>query len=306
MNLITSSDYFATWSKFIKLADSTKKQYTYSLEHFGDYLLERGFTLSLGEKLDFDKFYYSDEEDEYEPIDLEFFLEYVEYLQENKSTHAVEHHLTALKNFLHFLESMELIEDNPLSRFRGSFYDRPLKNRALNKEQSEELLEASYHIDPFFKQWFVLLLLQLKCGLRASELCKLTVSQINFELNTIVINKGQKSFTSSVQMTKTLAAILRSYLTHPSYLNWKGDDDDKEVFFYNNKPLTPFKLNTILKSIVAKTAIKRKVTCHDLRATMAYLLYIEGINERVIQSQLRHKKLATTLLYLPVRNKLLS
>jgi site-specific recombinase XerD len=134
MNLITSSDYYGKWNKYIKLENSTKKQYTYVLEHFGDYLLKQGFTLTEDEKLDF----------------------------------------------------------------------------------------------------------------------------------------------------------------------------DKELFFYNNKPLTTIKLNKILKLIASKTTIKRKLTCHDLRATMAYLLYIKGVNERVIQSQLRHKKLSTTLLYLPVRNKLLT
>lgn len=306
MNLITNSQYYDTWYKHVRLKDSTKKNYTYALERFGDFLIWKGFSLRNGETLNFDRFYYSTKEDDYEPIDLQIFLDFVDYLKENKSIHVVESSITALKNYFGFLEFMELIEENPLARFSGSFYERPLKNRALSEKQSKTLLEASYQADPFFKQWFVLILLLLTCGLRATELCKLRKSQIMFPLNTIVIDKGQKTFASSVHMTEALSEYLAEYLRHPAYTNWLGSEEDKEVFFYKDKPLTPHKLNKIIKSLVSQTSINRNVTCHDLRATMAYLLYTNGVNTRAIQSQLRHKKLATTLLYLPIGDKLIN
>jgi integrase/recombinase XerD len=300
-NLVLDSVYYAKWYRLARLKETSKSTMKYSLKEFGNYIRDYGYN---GTELNFDKFYYSEEDDGYEPIDLDFVESYVEYLKEHKTEASLHSHFSAVKSFFNFLESMELIEENPFGRYPTSFHYSVLKNRALSPEESDRLLKAAAVLDPFFLQYAVLILTCLTCGLRSRELCNLRLSQINFELGTIIINRGQKTFAGSVHMTDALIKYLKAYVEHPYFLEWLGEESDKEIFFINGKPLTNIKLNDLIKEITEKAKINRNVTSHDLRATMCYLMYLQGFPIHIIQRQMRHKKEWTTLSYLPIKNRL--
>jgi integrase len=255
-------------------------------------------------ELDFDKFYYSKIHDKYAPIDLDFMDGFIEYLHENKTKSQAKLGFTVVKSFMDLLVDYDLMEYNPLRHFKNPFYYESFRNRALSEEECLKLLKAAYDLDPFFQQYYLILLLQTTCGLRASELCKLTVSQIDFDHNFISIDKAKnRKKINTVRMTDSLQNKLNQYLHHPFFEEWsKGQD--KELFFMKDKPFTPADLNMLLDKLRRKAGIMRKVTNHDLRATMAYLLYKEGVDLRTIQKQLRHSKLKTTLGYLPIHVEL--
>ncbi|WP_147535950.1 tyrosine-type recombinase/integrase [Bacillus marasmi] len=297
--ILFSSFYFQKWKELNRLKPNTVQSYISRLKFFEDYL---GLVGWEGE-LDFDKFYYSKIHDKYAPIDLDFMDGYIEYLRDNKTRSIAKCSFIALKSFMDLLVDYDLIEFNPLRHYKNPFYYESFRNRALSEEECLNLLKAAYELDPFFQQYYLILLLQTTCGLRATELCRLTVSQIDFEHNVIVIDNGRKTKIGTVRMTDALQKKLREYMNHPFFIAWtKGKD--KELFFWKNKPFTPTDLNKLLNNLRMKAKITRKVTNHDLRATMAYLLYKEGNDYKSIQKQLRHKKLKTTLGYLPIHVEL--
>ncbi|WP_138415224.1 tyrosine-type recombinase/integrase [Aquibacillus sediminis] len=301
-NLLISSVYFKKFKELSEYSDRTIKSYKSPLKELGVFIKDYGYN---SETLDFDKFYYCEDDGEYEPIDLEFVDAYVEYLKETKQTKTtIGNHFSAVKSFFQFIEDIDLICENPFARYPTSFHYRALKNRALSREESDRLLKAAALLDPFLLQYFVLILLQFTCGLRSKELCSLKLSQINFDLNIIVIDNGQKTYASSVRMTPALKKYLQVYVNHPYFLDWLGGTMNKELFFSKKKPLTNTKLNKIISEIASKADINRKVTSHDLRATMAYLMDQNGFSIPAIQRQMRHKKSSTTLIYLPMKNRL--
>lgn len=300
-NLLIDSVYYKKFVELSGYSDRTIKSYKSILKELGEFIRDFGYN---DETLDFNKFYYSDSDDEYEPLDLDFVDSYVEYLKETKTKVTLGNHFSSVKSFFQFLEDLDLIEENPFSRYPTSFHYRALKNRALNKEESDSMLKAAVILDPFMLQYFVLMLLQFTCGLRSSELCSLRLSQINFDLNVIVIDREQKTYASSVLMTPALKKYLQVYINHPYFKEWLGDATDKELFFLKRKPLTNVKLNKIIRKIASTAEIKRKVASHDLRATMAYLMDQNGFSLPAIQRQMRHKKPSTTLIYLPMKNRL--
>ncbi len=299
VGILSSSIYFQKWMELNNLKSSTVTSYIGYLNVFDDYLLLAGWE---GE-LDFDKFYYSEIHDKYAPIDLDFMDGFIEYLHDNKTRSQAKLCFTVVKSFMDLLVDYDLIEYNPLRHFKNPFYYESFRNRALSEEECFKLLKAAYDLDPFFQQYYLILLLQTTCGLRAKELCKLTVSQIDFERNVIVIDKGRKTKIGTVRMTPALHKKLREYLNHPYFKTW-SKQKDKELFFMKDKPFTPADLNKLLDILRKKAKVSRKVTNHDLRATMAYLLYKEGNDYKSIQRQLRHKKLKTTLGYLPIHVEL--
>jgi integrase len=297
--ILFSSFYFQKWKELNTLKPGTVKGYISCLKAFDDYLGVAGWE---GE-LDFDKFYYSKIHDKYAPIDLDFMDGFIEYLHDHKTRSLAKKGFTVVKSFMDLLVDYDLMEYNPLRHFKNPFYYESFRNRALSEEECLKLLKAAYDLDPFFQQYYLILLLQTTCGLRARELCRLTVSQIDFEHNVIVIDKGRKTKIGTVRMTDALQKKLRDYMNHPYFKAWTKERD-KELFFMKDKPFTPADLNKLLDILRKKAKIPRKVTNHDLRATMAYLLYKEGTDYKSIQRQLRHKKLKTTLGYLPIHVEL--
>ncbi len=297
--ILFSSSYFKRWKELNTLKPKTVQTYISHLKVFDDYL---GIVGWKGE-LDFDKFYYSKIHDKYAPIDLDFMDGFIEHLHDSKTRSKAKNSFTVVKSFMDLLVDYDLMEYNPLRHFKNPFFYESFRNRALSEVECLKLLKAAYDLDPFFQQYYLILLLQTTCGLRAQELCKLTVSQIDFEHNYIVIDKGRKKKIATVRTTEALRKKLREYVNHPYFKEW-SKEKDKELFFIKNKPFTPADLNKFLDLLRKKAKITRKVTNHDLRATMAYLLYKEGNDYKSIQKQLRHKKLKTTLGYLPIHVEL--
>lgn len=105
-------------------------------------------------------------------------------------------------------------------------------------------------------------------------------------------------------MMPALIKYLERYINHPYFIEWLGEENDKELFFHQGKPFTTTTLNKIIKEIASNSNVERKVTNHDLRATMAYLMDQSGFTLSAIQRQMRHRKPSTTLIYLPMKNRL--
>lgn len=295
MNILIDSDYFNFWYKNSGLSESTKRSYKSSLKHFGSYLMDRGVL----DKIDFEKFYFIEEDGTYEPMDVEFMDEYIESLIEDGASHnKLYDSITVIKSFLNFLKSVGMIQTNPLKYYKNPYYQLNHRDRTLTKQECIIILNAAYKLDPFTKKYYVLVLLLLTCGLRLQELLMMRKSQISFEFNQIEITRGQKTTAGVVRMTQLLKKELEVYLNHPAWYEWsKGED--REVFFENGKAINKDKLRRMMKKIYKIAGIERSIRIHDYRHTCAFLMYAEGINVTTIKEQMRHVKLATTLHYLP-------
>jgi integrase/recombinase XerD len=292
--LLFNSHYYKVWYENSQIEVSTKIAYTSQLRKFERYLSEYGYE---GE-LDFDRFYYSKETDRYAPIDVEFFDDFVDHLTQEYKSKNIYNCICTVKHFMDFLETMNLIKNNPIRYYKNRFNQQNIRDCSLSEEQCLSLLHAAYDLDPDFRQWYLLILLMITCGLRASEVCCLHRSQISIELGTIAVDKGQKTSPMSSASTSVLKKEFKDYFNHSHWEEWsKGKD--KQVFFIGDKPLTYPNLRKVLLGIKERANIQRNVTPHDLRHTMASLLLKGGVDIPTIQRQLRHKDISTTLRYLP-------
>lgn len=294
--MIINSEYYTFWIRNCNLKEGSKKTYTNNLRCFGNYLVHRGITNDL----DFDKFYFDPEENNYHEIDESFIDEYIEYVKNTRKVSKISLYLrvTVLTSFFNFLQDHMLIKSNPMRYFHNNYYENKLKDRALSNADTLKMLKAAEEMDPFMQKYYTLILTMVTCGLRVSEVLKLSQSQIDFDSSFIVIDKGTKTYTNIVVMTKVLKDQLCKYLSHPNYTNWsKGGD--REVFFSNSGPLKYDHLRQIIDTIAKRAKIKRSLTPHDFRYTTARLMLESGIPISAIQEQMRHRLITTTLRYLP-------
>jgi integrase/recombinase XerD len=294
-NVLFDSRYYTFWFEHVEL--TSKGHVDRELRKFEKFLLMKGFE---GE-LDFDRFHASHKhQGVFRPIQEYFIDQFVEYLRvDYQATKNVLYNaISSLKNFFKFLYEMELIQHNPMDGYPNPYYDRPIKNTALSKEECLALLRVAVKRDPFFRQDFILLWLMLITGLRNSETRYLSLKNINLDSRMVIVTEKQKGDARSTSITTALSEELKRYTNHPSYLAWV-EEGNKTLFFRNEEALTDKALRKFVKNLCLEANLSRTVTPHDIRRTAGYLMQTAGMNIVEIQRQLGHKDKATTFRYLP-------
>ncbi len=145
----------------------------------------------------------------------------------------------------------------------------------------------------------VMLSLAYGCGLRAGEVVRLKVGDIDSaqEIIRIVQSKGRKD--RNVMLPSDILGLLRDW--------WKqrptGQDKDVptplRMLFpgYHGKHLSARQLSRLFLEAAKAAAITKRVTLHTLRHSFATHLLERGVDIRVIQALLGHSKLTTTARY---------
>ncbi|OKP95025.1 tyrosine-type recombinase/integrase [Paenibacillus sp. P46E] len=298
--IVFDSHYFQTWSKHCGLKKPSYLATVKVLTSLQDYLLLNGFEGPL----DFERFTYFLESDDYEAIDRHFIDAFIRYLVESNSSlsnKTIYNKLSSLKCFFCFLERLNLINHNPMANFTNKFYERNININFLSEEECKDVLRTALLEEPFSKYYYLLFWTAITTGLRNNELCHLTFEQINLQNNMVIVNKGQKTNARGIAIPKFLANELGYFNQYKETIE---NDNSNFVFSRKGRPLANNELVDIVKSLCAKAGINRKVIPHDLRRTTGFLMLKSGANLRAIQQQLRHELMGTTLEYLSLVDSL--
>jgi len=143
-------------------------------------------------------------------------------------------------------------------------------------------------------------------GLRASEVCHLTIPDIDSKRMVLRIEQGKGKQDRYAVLSPVLLELLRAW--------WRDGRakgqllDGGWVFPGQNpvNPLTPRSLNRIFHQACDAAEIRKRVTLHSLRHAFATHLLDRREDIRVIQVLLGHKKLENTARYSHVATQLLS
>lgn len=139
-------------------------------------------------------------------------------------------------------------------------------------------------------------------GLRVSELCNLTYSDINFQEGYIrCIGKGNKE---KIIMVGELLSINLSAYTNTTRKEILNGLESKYVFVNSEgDPLSRQAIFNIIKDAANKADIKLHVSPHTLRHCFATHMLENGADVRTVQELLGHTDISTTQVYLNISNK---
>jgi Site-specific recombinase XerD len=294
VGVVFESNYFCVWKEYCGLKPRAMEATINVLHIFQDFLND----LQFEGMLDFNRFFYYSESDDYQPIDREFIEEFVTFLvlqNPGLSNKTIYNKLSSLKSFFGFLERMNLIHHNPMANFKNTYYERNININFLSELECKKILRYALKIDPFSKYYFLLIWTAITSALRNRELCYLTFDQIDFTTGMVRVDKGQKTNAKGIALPRLLTKEL---LNFKQYKETIDGDISGFVFSVNGRRLSGEKLLEIVKTICKKAGITRNVTVHDLRRTTGYLLLAAGVSVRAIQQQYRHCELSTTYGYL--------
>ncbi len=214
------------------------------------------------------------------------------------SNSTITRKLSGIKTFYRFLKRENYIKKNPTVLIKAPKKERKLPNIIHEKEIKliYESIDTSTLLG--YRNYLIFDMLY-SLGLRASELCNLSIKQIDLSRSVINI-KGKGKKERIVILHEELKDSISHYITYvrPGLL-MKGDGTNIDTLLINYKgtPLTTRGLRVILNKLFKDAGEYIKVSPHMLRHSFATSLLNNGADLRVVQELLGHEHLKTTQVY---------
>ena len=170
----------------------------------------------------------------------------------------------------------------------------------LSPDEVKRLLEAT--TNPKYK---AALATAYGAGLRASEVTHLKVTDIDSQRMVIRVEQGKGSKDRHAKLSPALLALLQHW--------WRVAQAQRRMLkggwlFPGQNPVNPLstrQLRRAMEASVKLAGLEKHVSLHSLRHAFATHLLEQGIDIRLIQILLGHKKLETTATYSQVATRTL-
>ena len=274
------------------------------IKHFGNYLrLERSLSENSVEAYvrDMEKLkqFMSMTHPQVTPLQvsarhLQAFLGYISEL--GMSAFSQARILSGIKAFYKYLHVEELVDKNPTLLIEGPKLGRKLPD-TLGVVEIEQLLEAIDLSSPEGARNRAMIEVLYSSGLRVSELVGLRISNIYFDAGFLrVIGKGNKE--RLVPIGKAALKFLKIYLEEVR-VHVPIQKDGQPYAFLNRrgKKLSRVMVFTIIRQLADKTGLKKTISPHTFRHSLATHLIEGGADLRAVQEMLGHESITTTEIY---------
>ena len=232
---------------------------------------------------------------------------------------SVRRKVAALKVFFRYLEEQGIVSESPARRLK---IKKPVENRVPTvlstrevrallgapKLQITDLSAARDHSAGSRNRYFcavrdnVILELLFSTGIRIGELVALNVGDVDLERRQIQITGRATRGRLVTLSTDGVADALRQYLE----LRAERSLSTPALFVgRSGTRLTIYSIENIFKKHVRLAQIKRHITPHSLRHTMAAMLVSSGTDIREVQEMLGHASILSTQVYarLPIQKR---
>lgn len=190
------------------------------------------------------------------------------------------------------------------TRYKGEAIKltRPKKPKRLIKDVLTEsevsrLLSAAKNI-----RVKAMICLLAYSGVRNQELCNLRLEDVDLGGNQVTVRDGKNRQDGVINISPECTRILIEYLRH--------HPREKENFIFTTlvkgRQLTTGDLRKTLRVTAARANIGRRIFPHLLRHSLATNLLNRGASLMMIQQQLRHRFIESTMIYVlsrPIRNR---
>ncbi|HTA56900.1 MAG TPA: site-specific tyrosine recombinase XerC [Candidatus Baltobacteraceae bacterium] len=134
-------------------------------------------------------------------------------------------------------------------------------------------------------------------GIRRSELLRLELVDVDWELGVVAIRHGKGNRDRMVPIGQRALNWLNKYLTQ-ARPKFASKLDSGVVFLTSHGlPFTPNHLSWLVRRYIRAANIAKNGACHVFRHTMATVMLEGGADTRYIQEMLGHARLDTTQIY---------
>ncbi|MBI2517701.1 MAG: site-specific tyrosine recombinase XerD [Opitutae bacterium] len=208
--------------------------------------------------------------------------------------------LTAVRMLCRHLVREHRRKDDPTELLQGPKFRRKLP-QTLSAGEMEKLLAAPSGGDAYAIRDRAMLELFYSSGLRISELCGLSLQQIDLEHGFVrVFGKGSKE--RVVPLGAKARDAVQVYLVSGRPRLVKPRTGSELFLSERGKAISRKTLWYIVKKYAARAGLEKSVKPHLLRHSFATHLLGGGADLRAIQEMLGHASIGTTQIYTAVEN----
>ena len=211
------------------------------------------------------------------------------------SARSIARHVVTLRRFYRFLETEEIITENPVPSFHLAASARKLP-QTLSGDDVRKLLAQPNSQKPLGIRDQAMLELLYATGLRVSELITLQMQQIDFEGNFLTV-KGKGSKMRAVPFGQWARQKLLTYIKNTRPRLCKGKSSAFVFINRSGRPLTRQGFWKLIRGYALAAGVEKRVTPHTLRHSFATHLLEGGADLRSVQSMLGHADISTTQIY---------
>jgi type 1 fimbriae regulatory protein FimB/type 1 fimbriae regulatory protein FimE len=136
----------------------------------------------------------------------------------------------------------------------------------------------------------IMILMTLRHGLRASELCELQWSDVEFETGTLHLRRAKGGVTSTHPLLGDELRALR-------VLKKQGDESPYMFVSERGAPFTVSGFEKLLERAGIQAKLPFKIHPHMLRHATGYALANKGVDTRTLQGFLGHRSIQSTVRY---------
>jgi len=211
------------------------------------------------------------------------------------SSATIHRKAACLRSFYKHLRRDELIGDDPTASLVAPRRSKKLPH-VLNYAEVQKLLAAPQGAEPTALRDRALLEVMYACGLRASEVIGLEMTDVDLHEG-FVRARGKGSKERLVPLGRQAIAAIRAYLRggRPELLH--GREEPRLFLNFRGGPLTRQGLYKIVQRHAKSVGLDDRMSPHTLRHTFATHLLAGGCDLRSLQEMLGHADVATTQIY---------
>jgi site-specific recombinase XerD len=225
-----------------------------------------------------------------------FILKYAQTVNRNTANLMV----TSLRTFFRYLRLRGLIEMD-LAAFIPAVSNWRLTGlpKALEPEQIERLLKCCDQATKAGQRDFTILLFLARLGLRAGEIVKMTLDDINWDAGELIV-RGKGPRKEKLPIPYDVGEALADYLQYG-----RPACPSRCVFIRARAPYQGFSSSVAICNIVQRALFRAKIDSsykgsHLLRHSLATNMLRKGASLTEIGEILRHQLLSTTEIYTKV------
>jgi integrase/recombinase XerD len=241
-------------------------------------------------------FLFKNKVSDWREVDASHIRAYVSSLRvRGLSAKTIARHVVTLRRLLRFLETENLIKDNPMPTLLPVPGQRKLP-QTLSAADIQTLLNQPDPNLPLGSRDQAMFELLYATGLRVSELVRLQTQEVNFQGNYVIV-RGKGSKVRAVPFGNYAREKLNAFMTLARARLLKGKTSPYIFTNRSGKPLSRQGFWKLIRRYALVAGIDKRVTPHTLRHSFATHLLEGGADLRSVQTMLGHADISTTQIY---------
>lgn len=232
--------------------------------------------------------------------------DYITTLHKTYKQKTIKRKLASIKAFYNYLEEEELIVENPFRKIKVKFKEEIVLPRIIMREEIEILLNYMYGAadrtkrPAFWLRDVAVVEIFFATGARVYEISNMKKDSIDLKSGLICFKgKGKKERYIQIGSAEVLGVLKKYYEANAEAISKAG------YFFVNSRGgrFSEQSIRIMLKKYTAEAGIKRKITPHMFRHSVATYLIEEEVDISCVQRILGHSSIKTTQIYIHVAAK---